>query len=213
MRPLSRLQSWLALSSLCVTCIACAPSGREERLRDVRSSPPVAPLGRTDIEDPQEGYLHSPVGIESGDYYFAKAGVARANKLKPVSLPFGINFFEKPSADRQSYTIGICEFVPSSRSLNALRIPAKTWFCRAYKNESDAKVSYLANNTPLWPADVLLCLNCKPRPGFMDRLCPGYYISWIDGKEWKDPTSPVDLKKFDKSGNCAIKKPWFMLPE
>ena len=178
--------------------------------KEVAENPPIAPLGHRDISDPQDGYFHAPSGVQSGDFYFAKGGSSREKNLQRLQSPSRISFYEKDRVNGLAIGYGFCSYNERNAQVSLIQVPSESWICFLFKDQSDAQAGYLAAKAPLWPVDTVVCINCAPRPvGFLDRLCPGYYQSWLSPETWKDPTYPGDITKFADDGNCVYNKPWF----
>ena len=83
-----------------------------------------------------------------------------------------------------------------------------------FKDQVDAQAAYFSESAPLWPVNTVICINCIPQPvPALDRMCPGYYLSWLKPETWEDPTYPGDITKFREDGNCIHNKPWFRVKE
>ena len=193
----------------CKTGPAAFPSAKE-----VAKNPPIAPLGQTDISDPQAGYLHAPSGINSGDFYLARAGTSRRASLEKVSSLSRILFYRNDKVNDLPIGFGFCSFKEKSENLSSLEVPQKTWTCYLFKDQVDAQAAYFSESAPLWPVNTVICINCIPQPvPALDRMCPGYYLSWLKPETWEDPTYPGDITKFGEDGNCIHNKPWFRVKE
>ena len=191
----------------CKTGSVAFPSAKE-----VARNPPIAPLGQTDISDPQPGYFHAPAGIKSGDFYLAKGGTSRSKSLESVTSSSRILFYRSDKINNLPIGFGFCSFKIGSEKISSVEIPAKTWVCYLFKDRTDAQAGYFSESTPLWPVNTVICINCIPQPlPALDRMCPGYYMSWLKPETWEDPTYSGDITKFGEDGNCIYKKPWFLV--
>ena len=172
-----------------------APSVRSEQL------PVFVPLGQTDLDDPQVGYMHMSIGMEGGKFFFAKEGDP-IEQIKTVSL-------DKFYFDEDSKEEVINGFIPK---YGACFFNQK-WKCFIASSRDgitkNFNQAYSKELSKTHLTDLMFCEDCKPIPQpMMTRICPGFYSQHITGNEFKDKTIPTYPEFFNKDGNCIYEKPW-----
>ena len=176
-------------------------SKNDERL------PIFVPLGQTDLDEPQKGYMHMSSGMEGGKFFFAKKGDP-FSKFKTVNLEkFSFDpTLEKEVIDGFTPRFGACAYLSKGWGC----FISDTWEGLA-KTISQAYASQLSN---IHLANYIFCEDCKPIPQpMMTRICPGYYSQYITGNEWKDKSIPTYPEFFTKNGDCIYEKPWVVSPK
>ena len=169
--------------------------------------PIFVPLGQKDLKEPQTGYMHMSSGMEDGTFFFAKKGDP-VNKFKTIKLE-RFSFFqslEREVIDGFTPRFGACAYLTKGWAC----FISNTWegitktISQAYSNQ--------LSKTHL--ADYMFCEDCKPEPHpSLNRICPGFYTSYITGEEFKDKSIPTYPEFFNKEGNCIYEKPWFVSPK
>ena len=169
--------------------------------------PIFVPLGQTDLDEPQKGYMHMSSGMEGGIFFFAKKGDP-FSKFKTVNLEkFSFDpTLEKEVIDGFTPRFGACAYL------------SKGWGCFISDTwEGLAKTisqAYASQHSNIHLANYIFCEDCKPIPQpMMTRICPGYYSQYITGNEWKDKSIPTYPEFFTKNGDCIYEKPWVVSPK
>lgn len=199
----------IALASLTSFFLAAscrAQPSKDEKLRSyMESTPFLAPMGYQDYTDPQEGYTHSPGGIEGGEFLYIKSGDYKSTD-QSSPRPIG---FKKVSFYGDSQPELVPGFKPRAAACKyGLRKPGH-WICLIFKTVEDAQRYFKSHDRS--PVPYVVCLNCKPRPvPMLSRICPGVYSSSLDkATDWEDPTIPGPV--FTK-GKCTFNLPWWRTP-
>ncbi len=185
-----------------------APKTPEEKVIAMMQTPPfIAPMGSEDITEPQSGYFHQPASIDGGELLYFKSGSSKAvGKSTPAKVEFK-NKILLLGEDQDELVPG---FKPGFAMCSFDGWDNKTWTCGIFQSSEDAEKYTKSYETS--PVPSVICKDCKPTaiPGWT-RSCPGYYVSWLNGKQWEDKLMPAE--KFNDEGNCTFDKPWWMTKE
>ena len=169
--------------------------------------PIFVPLGQTDLDKPQTGYMHMSLGMEGGYFFYAKKGdpVSKFKTLSLEKFTFDVDR-EREVVDGFTPRFGACAYLTKGWAC----FVSSTWE-GITKTVSQAYSGQLSN-THL--EDYMFCEDCKPIPQpMLIRICPGFYIQHITGVEFKDKSIPTYPEFFTKDGNCIYEKPWVVSPK
>ena len=172
----------------------------------------LAPMGLEDLEDPQKGYYHMPIGINNGNFFFAKKG-SSAKTVRKIDFQ-KLNFWSDPIEIEPGFkpSTSFCTFNEESYKYAGEYFPAKSWTCGIFRSNEELIKSLKSKNPRDWPVDFIICNDCEPKADkTLSRICPGMYSSWRDPKRnWIDQAMPGYPKPFNDEGSCIHKKPWFL---
>ena len=172
----------------------------------------LAPMAIEDLEDPQKGYYHMPIGINQGNFFFASKGESR-KKVRKIDFK-QLSFWSEPIEIEPGFrpSTSFCTFNEESYKYGGESFPARSWTCGIFRSNEELITSLKSENQRAWAVDFIICNDCKPKAdNTLSRICPGMYSSWLDPKRnWIDQAMPGAPKPFNNEGSCIHKKPWFI---